>query len=269
MTLDAFITKYLGKKIDWDGYYGGQCVDLYRQYVDEVLEFPQPRGIPGAKDFWTNYDTDPNLRDYYKKIVNTPSGIPQKGDVVIWNSKAGGGYGHVAIFIEGNVSTFTSFDQNWPTLDKCTKTNHDYTNVYGWLRPDLEDNEEELLDEIIKLNAEILKLNEKYKTLETKYVSEGKLAAEHIKNLQSTTTEQSNTIESLNQAISILENEKETLLGDSTRLAQELVDMTALKNTQQDKANRFEKKYNDLKEKLTQGLKSYSKWELFKQIFKK
>lgn len=135
MTLDQFVSKYLGKKIDWDGAYGGQCVDLFRQYAQEVLGFPQAKGVRGAADFWTNYESDPALKNNYDRIANTPTGVPQKGDVMLWDKDAGGGYGHVAVFLEGNTSSFTSFDQNWPTLSVCTKTKHDYTNVYGWLRP--------------------------------------------------------------------------------------------------------------------------------------
>lgn len=135
MTFNSFITKWLGKKADFDGHYDGQCVDLFRYYVQEVLNLPQPKGVTGAGDFWTNYESDPNLKNYYEKIPNTPTGVPQKGDVMLWNKKAGGGFGHVSIFIEGTVNKFTSLDQNWPTLSKVTKTVHDYKNVYGWLRP--------------------------------------------------------------------------------------------------------------------------------------
>ena len=135
ITFDKFISKYLGKKIDYDNAYAGQCVDLYRQYIKEVLEFPQPVGVKGAADFWTNYDKDVALKDFYEKIPNSPTGVPQKGDVMLWNRNAGGGFGHVSVFIEGDVNGFTSFDQNWPTLSVCTKTKHDYKYVYGWLRP--------------------------------------------------------------------------------------------------------------------------------------
>lgn len=141
MTLDAFVKKHLGKKIDWDGAYGGQCVDLFRQYVQDVLELPQPKGVVGAADFWANYGTDKNLKDHYEKIPNTPTGVPKKGDVMLWNKRAGGGYGHVAVFLEGDVNEFTSFDQNWPTLSVCTITQHDYKNVLGWLRPKNDVNE--------------------------------------------------------------------------------------------------------------------------------
>jgi hypothetical protein len=136
MKLREFIETWRGKEVDFDGHYKGQCVDLFRLYCREVLELPkQPRGVIGAADFWTNYETDPVLQAAFGKIANMPSGVPRFGDVVIWNKKAGKGYGHIALFIEGNVHRFTSLDQNWPTLSVVTETTHDYVHVSGWLRP--------------------------------------------------------------------------------------------------------------------------------------
>lgn len=135
MELQEFIKKWIGKKCDFDGAYGGQCVDLFRMYLQEVLKVPQPNGVTGAADFWDKFESDPALYSKFDKIKNTPSGVPQAGDVIIWSKKAGKGYGHIAIFIEGDAKSFKSFDQNWPTLSKCTQTNHTYTNVLGWLRP--------------------------------------------------------------------------------------------------------------------------------------
>ena len=135
MTLQQFITKYNGKKVDWDNAYGGQCVDLFRFYVHEVLNLPQPKPVVGAADFWTNYDIDQNLKNNFEKILNTPVNVPKAGDVMIWSKKAGGGFGHVGVFIEGDVNRFKSFDQNWRALNVSEPTEHNYTNVLGWLRP--------------------------------------------------------------------------------------------------------------------------------------
>ncbi len=129
MNLDEFVNKYLGKKVDWDGYYGGQCVDLYRQYVHDVLGLPQSPGVGGAAEIWNT------AGDEYLYIDNDPYAIPQPGDIVIWNRREGGGFGHVAIYLDGDVNSFTSLDQNWPTLNKVTKTKHTYSNVIGWLHP--------------------------------------------------------------------------------------------------------------------------------------
>ena len=130
ITIDQFVEKYIGKKVDFDGAYGGQCVDLYRQYIHDVLGFPQTPTVKGACNI---YDNCPD--DKFDKIVNTPVAVPEKGDIIIWNSHTGGGFGHVAIYLEGDINAFTSLDQNWPTLSKVTKTKHTYSHVLGWLRP--------------------------------------------------------------------------------------------------------------------------------------
>jgi len=130
MTINQFIDKWLGKKADYDGYYGGQCVDLYRFYVKEVLGLKQSPGVGGAAEIWDSADPDD-----YDFIDNSPTAVPKNGDIVIWNRRAGGGFGHVDIFLNGDVNSFIGLDQNWPTLDKVTKTTHSYTNIIGWLRP--------------------------------------------------------------------------------------------------------------------------------------
>ena len=40
MTLDEFVKEYEGKKIDYDGSYGAQCVDLVRLYIQLVWGLP-------------------------------------------------------------------------------------------------------------------------------------------------------------------------------------------------------------------------------------
>lgn len=129
MTVNEFVKKYDGQTIDFDGKYGGQCVDLYRQYVKEVLDYPQSPPVVGAKDIFNSY-----LPDHFTRIENTPNGIPRNGDVLLWGTQLGP-YGHVAIFLEGDVNTFISFDQNFPLNSKCHIQHHDYKGVLGWLRP--------------------------------------------------------------------------------------------------------------------------------------
>lgn len=131
MTVSEFFTKYNGRGIDFDGYYGFQCMDLWQQYNKEVVGGPRI-AAPYAKDVWAK-----NLypKDFYTKIANTPNGVPQKGDVIIWSGAANGGFGHIAVYYDGNVWNFRSFDQNWPTGSWCHFQPHNYNYVYGWLRP--------------------------------------------------------------------------------------------------------------------------------------
>ena len=130
MTSQEFFDKYNGKYIDYDGYYGYQCVDLYRQFVKEVYGCQQSPPISGAAKVWDTYN-----KDFFTRISNGPVNYPNRGDIVIWNTKAGGGYGHIAIAMDAASMSFNSFDQNWPTGSRCHKQPHNYTNVLGWLTP--------------------------------------------------------------------------------------------------------------------------------------
>jgi hypothetical protein len=146
ISFDDFINKHLGNKLDFDGWYGGQCTDLYRFYVKEVLGFPQSPGVGGATEIWDTADPK-----YYDFIENTPNAIPKQGDIVIWDRRVGSGFGHVAIFLEGDVNSFVSLDQNFPTLNKVTKTKHDYKAVKGWLRPKVQITQEPMEKELKEL----------------------------------------------------------------------------------------------------------------------
>jgi hypothetical protein len=135
MTFKQFIDKNKNKALDWDGAYGAQCVDLARFYWRDVLGINQPRGVAGAKDFWTNYDSDPNLKNNFNKIPNTRELIPVMGDVMIWGSSYGK-WGHIAIVTEGTIDNFTCFSQNDPTGTKSIiKYYKNFNGVLGVLRP--------------------------------------------------------------------------------------------------------------------------------------
>lgn len=132
MTLEEFIEKYDGKGIDFDYAYGFQCVDLFRQYCQDVLNIPQspPTGSKGAVTIADTY-----LSEYLDKIENTTTGVPKRGDIVIWGTKYGP-YGHVAVFLDGDVNSFNCFSQNDP-INTLSHIQH-YKNYYGvicWLRP--------------------------------------------------------------------------------------------------------------------------------------
>ena len=78
----------------------GQCVSLIQQYLYQV--FGKPFKAHGnAKDWATNYP-----KDYFTKL--SANVALQKGDVLVYGSNYGGGYGHIALIdASGNF-----FDQN-------------------------------------------------------------------------------------------------------------------------------------------------------------
>ena len=146
-SVDSFVQNTKGKCIDMDGAYGCQCVDLMHFYIQNVLGIPRSdHNIRGnAYPIYSGLGSSTTISSGSKsvrldKIPNTPSGVPQKGDIVFWSSNVGGGKGHVSIFINGNVNSFTSLDQNWVNANsshgsKATVVTHNYNNVVGWLHP--------------------------------------------------------------------------------------------------------------------------------------
>lgn len=139
MTLDTFISKYMGKTVGYpDGQYVGECLSLVKWYCKDVFNFdPPPSGSNSAYGYWSNF---PNpLSTYFTKVANTPDGVPKRGDIIIWDTNAGGGCGHIAIFLEGTASSFKSLDQNW-NGKQTHEQGHYYTNVVGWLTPIMPEN---------------------------------------------------------------------------------------------------------------------------------
>lgn len=129
MTLEQFIEKYTGKKVEYHSYSSNslfQCADLANQYIVEVLGLPAIIGT-NAQDF------PKKAGNKYDYIINTPTGQPSPGDIMIF--KSADGVGHISVHVKNiSLSLFTSFDQNYPTGSPCKLVNHNYTNVLGWLR---------------------------------------------------------------------------------------------------------------------------------------
>lgn len=99
ISLEKFITKYTGSRVGVPWGYIGQCVSLVQRYLNECLNYDMhPRG--NAKD-WVN-----SLKN--EGIAQAVCGTPQRGDIIVYGSSYGGGYGHIGIAVgNGNI-----FDQN-------------------------------------------------------------------------------------------------------------------------------------------------------------
>lgn len=129
MNVKDILTKWNGKYVDWDGFYGYQCVDWYRQYCHELGQVQSP-GVAGAKDTWNSFN-----KSDFTKINNGSTNYPQRGDVVIWKEYPGNPYGHVGVADTADANSFVSYDQNWPVGSPVHPQPHNYDHVLGWLRP--------------------------------------------------------------------------------------------------------------------------------------
>ena len=137
MTFEQFIAKYNGKYVDFDKRYGYQCVDLMRQYCEEVLNisgYTLPP-VTYAKQLFTNFPNAGTTR--FTKIYNKPTNSPKRGDIVIWGYYpfVTGWAGHVAICSNAWITGLITFDQNWGNPNFCRYVNHSYRGVMGWLTP--------------------------------------------------------------------------------------------------------------------------------------
>ena len=135
MTLEEFVKKYNGKKVDYDNAYGAQCVDLFRQYAKECLGIPEHTGpcatSGGAKDLFLDYNKMPVEKKYFYRSTQK-NWIP--GDVLIWDQSPTNKYGHVAIFLAYLGNSFLVFEQNVITLNGAELNIRSRDNLLGYLR---------------------------------------------------------------------------------------------------------------------------------------
>ena len=135
MTLEEFVKKYNKKKVDFDGVYGAQCVDLFRQYAKECLNIPEHTGAcqtsGGAKDLFIDYPKMPIEKKYF--IRETKKAMVS-GDVLIWDKTDKNEFGHVAIYLGKLGNSFIVFEQNGITQAGAEIVVRGKENLLGFLR---------------------------------------------------------------------------------------------------------------------------------------
>ena len=136
MKFSAWVKKFLGKKTDYDGMYGVQCVDLIDCYIHECLGLD--KGFWGnAKYWWINRNSNAWLKKNFDFITPTyKNGELKKGDIGIRTS---GTYGHIFVIAEPTKNGKVKYyDQNATgNGDKMTLREKAYNSstVNGILRP--------------------------------------------------------------------------------------------------------------------------------------
>lgn len=129
MTFSEFCKKYQGRKVDYDGAYGFQCTDLFRQYAKDVWNIPHTGAIEGAKDLWLKYDQLPLEQEYLLKVDK-----PVYGDAVVFGATPANKYGHVALFIVRQDNNILVFEQNGFTQDGAKYVWRSTQEMLGALR---------------------------------------------------------------------------------------------------------------------------------------
>lgn len=140
MNFVDFIKKNKGKRIDFDGVYGAQCVDLFRQYCQDVLQIPHTGSCTttgGAKDLFLDYDKMPVEKKYFARIdypFRLPFLTPGRGDVAVWDSTDKNKYGHVAIIISVIDDSLVVFEQDGIAQDGAKFNIRPMDGLLGVLR---------------------------------------------------------------------------------------------------------------------------------------
>ncbi len=110
MTPGEFFVKYQGQKIDYDKAFGPQCVDVFRQYCQDVIGCRHTGSVEpeGAKGIWFRYSENDE-----KLFFNRFSASQAKyGDVIIWDASDTNKYGHVAIVVAVHKDQVLVFEQD-------------------------------------------------------------------------------------------------------------------------------------------------------------
>ena len=133
MDLAEFVSKYIGKKVDFDGAYGAQCVGLFRQYSRDVLNINEHTGaVDGAKDLYLQYKKMPIEQKYFEALNALAK--PEAGDIAIWAESATNRYGHVAIVIGTQPASLLVFEQNGLTQAGAELKTRSKDKLLGYLR---------------------------------------------------------------------------------------------------------------------------------------
>ena len=133
LTFNEFITKYEGKALDFDGACGVQCVDLAKAYLFDCFGIKAVKW-GNAHAYFDDFKKHKELTDNFTLIKNTPSFVPKKGDICVFN-KSMGGTGHICIAAGiGTTAIFYSYDINFGSK-KMRMVLHNYKKFAGVLRP--------------------------------------------------------------------------------------------------------------------------------------
>jgi hypothetical protein len=132
MTLQQFVTKFKGKKVNYNGH--DHCVNLVRQYFKDVWNLPkQPENTENAIDFFLNHMQRPLQRQMCICIAYEKGLEPPPGAVVIFDASNSDSYGHIGICFSTQPGAIMLFEQDNYRRDGAGITRWSYDRVLGWL----------------------------------------------------------------------------------------------------------------------------------------
>jgi hypothetical protein len=108
MSFQTFKSNWIGKRVDADGAYQYQCVDLIRQYLHDERGLAKTGAWGNAINYWTN--PAGQVLSVCDKVAGSAAST---GDIVILKGLAGNPSGHIGIATGGiNASQVEILEQN-------------------------------------------------------------------------------------------------------------------------------------------------------------
>jgi hypothetical protein len=128
MDVEAFIDEVNGQLLTVTGKDAGQCTAVPHKW-ERRLGLPIVYG--DAADTFANAPAES-----YDRIGNAEDNFPLPGDIIVWGTTWGGGYGHTGVVRSADVNSFIAIEQNNPLGSAAHMVAHkNYAGVTGWLRP--------------------------------------------------------------------------------------------------------------------------------------
>lgn len=132
MNAHEFYLKWYLKTIDVDGYYGGQCWDLYAQYcIENNIPYFHCTTSGYVKDIWNNRK-ESGILNYLDEV---PTNYMVDGDIAIWGECPACPSSHIAIFRKDNGDgTGVFLGQNQSAGQIVSQENIPFNGLIGAFR---------------------------------------------------------------------------------------------------------------------------------------
>ena len=87
MTFKEYVSKTIGKSVEFDGVYPYQCCDLVNDYMQKCFNvFTYYPYNFNAQQYFTRFNEVSALVKNFTKISNTLDFVPMQGDICIFKS---------------------------------------------------------------------------------------------------------------------------------------------------------------------------------------
>ncbi|MDQ5821180.1 MAG: LysM peptidoglycan-binding domain-containing protein [Actinomycetota bacterium] len=150
--IEEWLTGAEGVKMNPDGRYGLQCVDLVDQYAQDLFGVHWTESVGGVVGANQLLDRVPDA--YWTRIDNdgSPDLLPERGDVLVYAGNGVNQWGHTAVALNPTLAAVQVIQQDgfaephqfvdgaWYSAKPAHRSTLGYDNygtgpILGWLRP--------------------------------------------------------------------------------------------------------------------------------------